>query len=333
MCSFVCPTGGKQSMSSTLLPRAIGRGLRLLAETRVTRLRIKHRRVTAAQAEARGPDGRRLRLTLRAPLVFVCAGAVHTPALLRRSGLTAHIGDTLRLHPTMKCTALFPETVNAERFRLPLVAITEFAPAQRIGGSVFSPAIFALGLAEDWEKRRHLMQLRDRCGIYYAMIRPRGIGSVRPLPIGTEPLVRYRLANADWAALGTATSRLAEAMFAAGAQHVYPSITGHDGWTDAAQARAALAAPLPQGRCSLMTIHLFGSCPPGEDATRCATDSFGRVRGVENLILADASQIPEAPGVNPQATIMALALRAAEAALANGARANAHAAFREAAAA
>ncbi|MCX7886381.1 MAG: GMC family oxidoreductase, partial [Verrucomicrobiae bacterium] len=38
-------------------------------------------------------------------------------------------------------------------------------------------------------------------------------------------------------------------------------------------------------------------------------DSFGRVHGVENLYVNDASLLCTAPGVNPQGAIMALAHR------------------------
>ncbi|OQB91089.1 MAG: Cholesterol oxidase precursor [Verrucomicrobia bacterium ADurb.Bin118] len=58
-----------------------------------------------------------------------------------------------------------------------------------------------------------------------------------------------------------------------------------------------------------MTIHLFSSCPMGEDRKRCATDSFGRLHGFTNLRINDASLLCTAPGVNPQGTIMALARR------------------------
>jgi len=58
-----------------------------------------------------------------------------------------------------------------------------------------------------------------------------------------------------------------------------------------------------------MTIHLFSSCPMGEDQTRCATNSLGQVHGTANLYINDASLIPTAPGVNPQGTVMALARR------------------------
>ena len=81
-----------------------------------------------------------------------------------------------------------------------------------------------------------------------------------------------------------------------------PPLAGIDGL-------ANLADPLPQGRTSLMTIHLFSSCPMGEDKRRCVADSFGKVHGQENLYVADASLLCTAPGVNPQGSIMAFARR------------------------
>ena len=62
-----------------------------------------------------------------------------------------------------------------------------------------------------------------------------------------------------------------------------------------------------------MSIHLFSSCPMGGRAEFHAVDSFGRLWGWNNVIVADGSVLPGAPGVNPQATIMALAMRAADA--------------------
>ncbi|MEO7397875.1 MAG: GMC oxidoreductase, partial [Ilumatobacteraceae bacterium] len=41
----------------------------------------------------------------------------------------------------------------------------------------------------------------------------------------------------------------------------------------------------------------------------CAADSFGRMRGMKNVWVNDASLLPEAPGVNPQGTVMAFAVR------------------------
>ena len=56
-------------------------------------------------------------------------------------------------------------------------------------------------------------------------------------------------------------------------------------------------------------MHAFSSCPIGENPNRTAADSFGKVRGYENLYLNDASMLPDSPGVNPQGSVMALARR------------------------
>jgi len=70
-----------------------------------------------------------------------------------------------------------------------------------------------------------------------------------------------------------------------------------------------LPAIVPQGLGNLMTIHLFSSCPMGEDQSKSAVNSFGQVHGHKNLFVSDASILCSAPGVNPQGTLMAIARR------------------------
>ncbi|WP_352995535.1 GMC oxidoreductase [Mesorhizobium sp. M0904] len=53
------------------------------------------------------------------------------------------------------------------------------------------------------------------------------------------------------------------------------------------------------------------------------------MRGVENLLVANGSLIPEAPGVNPQMTVMVLAFRASEAAIGHSAQERARSAVRD----
>ena len=60
---------------------------------------------------------------------------------------------------------------------------------------------------------------------------------------------------------------------------------------------------------SLMSVHLFSSCPMGEDKEICVTNSYGKVHGEENLYVSDASILPSAIGVNPQGSLMAFAHR------------------------
>ena len=80
----------------------------------------------------------------------------------------------------------------------------------------------------------------------------------------------------------------------------------------------ALSDLLPRKRAQLITIHLFSSCPMGENRQRTATDSFGRVWDAPGLYVNDASLLCTAPGVNPQGSVMGFAWRNALAHLENG---------------
>lgn len=301
-------TGGaaaarRQSMTETFLPRFVRAGGRLLAETRALRLRAEGARW---RVEAVRSDGRRTRVL--AAHVFVCAGAVQTPALLRRSGITRNIGNSLQVHPTAKIVARFDEEVNAPGMGVPPEQVREFAPRLGFGCSISSPPYLALGLTDHGPLAPEILQSWRRCAVYYAMISGEGRGCVRPLPGSRDPLVRYELTPSDRRALAEGLKRLAQLLLAAGATELFPSLSGGPVWrreTDLAQLPGALA----DGAARLMTIHLFGSCPMGERRERCATDSFGRVHGFANLRVNDASLLPGAPGVNPQGTIMAVARR------------------------
>ena len=65
-------------------------------------------------------------------------------------------------------------------------------------------------------------------------------------------------------------------------------------------------------KASVMTVHLCSTVPMGADPARAGVDSGGRVHGLVNVRVNDASILPTAPGVNPQGTVMALAIRNAQ---------------------
>jgi choline dehydrogenase-like flavoprotein len=128
------------------------------------------------------------------------------------------------------------------------------------------------------------------------------------MPLHQDPLVRYRLGEGDFGLLSEALTKLAELLFAAGATALYPNLTGgpvlrspDDLWR--------IPATLSASRTNLMTIHLFSSCRMGERADVSVTNSFGKVHGQEGLYVADASLLCDAPGVNPQGSVMAIARR------------------------
>jgi hypothetical protein len=85
---------------------------------------------------------------IEAENVFVCAGPTQTPVLLRQSGITFHVGNTLAIHPMMKVAARFPEPMDADRHVLPLLQVREFLPEITLGGAFLSPGHLAMLLAD-----------------------------------------------------------------------------------------------------------------------------------------------------------------------------------------
>ena len=206
----------------------------------------------------------------------------------------------------MKVVARFPEQVNHERLGVPVHQVREFAPHMSFGCSISSLPYLMLATA-DYPERRNLIRSQWRhMAIYYAMIAGPAAGRVRNA--GPDALVRYRLSPADWRNLSLGLRRLSRLLLAAGAVELYPSLSGLSPLRTEDDL-SLIPAELPADRTSLMSVHLFSSCPMGENRALCATDSFGRVHGVPDLFIHDASLLCTAPGVNPQGSIVALARR------------------------
>lgn len=301
--SSAAASGRRRSMTETYLPRATKAGARLATGRRVDRLVISGSRAVAAQMSDRA--GRRS--TVRFGDVIVCGGAIQTPALLQRSGLRHRIGRSLAIHPTVKLTARFDDELNVPD-DVPVHQVTEFAPDLSFGGSASSPGLIALALSDHWARFGDAIEAWRNLAVYYAAITSEGRGRVASVPGWRDPLVTYRLTRSDRDLLGRGLARLALVMLEAGATAVYPSYRGAPivrGRRDL----ATMEGTFTVGRASVMTVHLCSTVPMGGDPDRSATDSHGLVHGTANVYVNDASLLPDAPGVNPQASVMAVAIR------------------------
>jgi choline dehydrogenase-like flavoprotein len=301
--------GTKQSMARTLLPRAEAAGARIVSDTTVRRLRIASGRVHGALAEQRHPDGTVEPIEVRASTVFVCGGAIQSPALLQRSGIRRGIGTGLRMHPTIKVAARFPHDLDHDD--VPMHRITEFSPHLAIGGSASRLGHVALALMDSGAAVSGPIADWEQVFVYYAAIRSDLGGRVVAIPGRRAPLVTYRLTDSDLSRLARGLILLGEALLAAGATELHPSVEGGPTarrtedlvqWWDA----------VDRGRSSLMTVHLTSSIRMSRDRTKAGSDGFGAIWDVAGLRVNDASLLADAPGVNPQAAIMTIALRNAE---------------------
>ncbi len=192
-----------------------------------------------------------------------------------------------------------------------MTQVREFAPDMTIGGSATDAPLLALSLLPTQLGVQHVLDYGPDAGIYYAAIRSSGRGRIRVLPRMRDPLVTFGLPAADFARLQSAMGRLLMVLIAAGSEQVVPSVHGGRPITAEAQIPEEVAR-MTRRSADLMTVHVCSSVPMGEDRAICAVDSFGASHEVAGVIVNDASIVNGAPGINPQGTVMALAIRNAE---------------------
>jgi choline dehydrogenase-like flavoprotein len=147
--------------------------------------------------------------------------------------------------------------------------------------------------------------------VWGVQVRAEAEGRVLPGPLG--PRIAYTPARADMARLRRGARILCEMHLAAGALRVYPGVHGGPEVITSPDDLALMDdLPLDPRAWSLIASHLFGTCRMAPDPRDGVVGLDFAVHGVRGLWVVDASIFPTTPGVNPQHTIMALAMLAAE---------------------
>jgi choline dehydrogenase-like flavoprotein len=306
-CAIGCPNNAKGGVHLNALPQACEAGARIVSGLRVKQILAERGR--AGGVVGRTADGAEVRIS--APLVVVAAGAVPTPALLRSSGLGRHprMGRNLSIHPATGVTASFEEEVVPWQGVMQSVGIEELHDQGVLLEATSSPP--GMGAVSAPGYGTHLMRRLDRAAntaTLGAMIADEPSGRV----FGSRsPIVSYRLAKADEGRLATAIRAMAQVMLAAGAKDVELG-GGAPAVRSAAELDAAMQR-LDVRRLRLAGFHPTGTAAAGSDPSRHPVDPEGRLRGVDGVWVADGSILPSCAGVNPQVSIMALAIGVGEA--------------------
>ena len=255
---------------------------------------------------------------MRAGRVVMAGGAIGTPALLLRSGLGGpQAGRRLFLHPVPAVFGRYPEPVRMWSGVPQSVVSDAFA---RLDGSYgfrlevpsVLPGVAAAGVSwRSAEDHRAVMRALDHHAAFIPIVRDREPGHVRIDRDGAA-VVSYAVGHADAAMCVRAIVETAKVHLAAGARQVRTFHTrplaiepgGDIGLFAAAVARRGVAA----NAVGMFSAHQMGTAGMG-GARACVSDPDGAVRGVRGLHVADASAFPNASGVNPMLTVMALARR------------------------
>ena len=307
-CAIGCPRNAKFGVHLNALPEACAAGARIVSEARVLRVLHAEGRVTGVLARRR--DGSTL--IVEAPRVVVAAGATETPPLLRRSGLGGHpeMGRNMALHPATSAAGRFEEPVVAWEGVLQSAAVDEFHESDGILVEATStpPGMGSMALPGLGEELLDELAAADHLVTIGAMIGDEPSGAV----LGRRRVVlRYDLSRRDGARLVKALGVMCRVLLAAGAYEAIVGVPGVAPIRSDADVEA-MESSLNFRRLHVAAFHPTGTARMGADPGCYPVDTDGRLRGVQGLWVADACVLPTCPEVNPQETIMALALAIAD---------------------
>jgi choline dehydrogenase-like flavoprotein len=312
-CGYGCRAGAKRSSARTFLADALARGARVVADCEARTITTATGTVTGVSALTGGR-----RIAVRAARIVLAGGAIGTPALLLRSGLGGPLaGRRLFLHPVPAVFARYPEPMRMWSGVPQSVVSDAFARLDgaygfRLEVPSVLPGVAAAGIAwRSAEAHRAVMRALDHYAAFIPIVRDREPGRVRIDRDGTA-VASYAVRGADAAMCVRAIVETAMVHLAAGAREVRTFHTRplaiEPGGDVGAFAAAVRSRGVAANTVGMFSAHQMGTAGIGSGLER-VSDPDGAVRGVRGLHVADASAFPNASGVNPMLTVMAVARR------------------------
>ncbi|PNS18221.1 Long-chain-alcohol oxidase FAO3 [Sphaceloma murrayae] len=355
-CTLGCGSCGKKGPTETWLPDAAKAGARFIEGFTCSHVNFAPatptcpKRATSVEGTwlSRGSDSipntvgtyaRRVRLQAN-KAVILAAGALQTPVLLKRSGLTnPHIGSHLKLHPVNVLGAIMPERTSPWDGPILTSVVSEL---ENLDGRHHGVKLEATTMLPGWFLPlfpwRDALDFKTWCGRmghavgYISLARDSGEGKVYedPKDEGRTRLA-YNVNRKDGRHIARGLEALARITWGMGAREVRVSSPGvpalvRGQWSAEEEEEdeeeeetrrleewiAQWIEPLVRNGmhsrdAQYASAHQMGSARMGSRARDSAVDGEGRVWGTEGLFVVDTSVFPAASGVNPMITGMAVA--------------------------
>jgi len=286
-CLWGCRIDSKQSTNVTMVPKALAAGLDLVPQFEADTVRE-----TADGVEVTGKHADGRQETFSARRLILASGAIGNTKLLLRSGFGERLpalGHNFYSHPQYMELGLYSEPVDAHRG--PMQSLKSADAGFRRSGfkleNVYAPPAAIAMLVPGFGRahQRHMRRLSHFACIEVC-VRDTHPGHIRMGRKGAFTIEKSLDAE-DRARRDRGLAAIHNIFLSTGAKEI---ISG------------SIA----------ISLHLMGGCNMGVDPKRSVVSPEFRVHGTRHIYSADSSTFPNAPGINPALTIMALSLRAAE---------------------
>lgn len=321
---FACPTDAKNGTHNTLIPRALATGnCELVCAAMAEKIETDAHGNVIGVRYLQEQQGQIQRVTARAKVVIVSAGAIESARLLLHSADRHHprglgndhdlVGRNLQGHYYPGAHGLFEENVYDGIGPGVSVATCEFNHGNPgvVGGGMLAndfiklPIIFWRNALPPDLPRWGAANKRFMRANFTRVLQI--TGPVQDIP---NPEARVTLDPSVQDRWGLPVARLS------GTTHPETMKTAEfmreqaEQWLIAGGAQRVWSAPL--GLFLSGGQHQAGTCRMGDDPVTSVTDRWGRVHAHDNLFVVDGSLHVTNGGFNPVLTIMALAFRSAD---------------------
>lgn len=286
-CLGGCHRGSKQDMLVTYIARGEQAGLKVVSEFLAQRLEYGSDSVTVyghRRNQVEGFSGRK---------AILACGALGTPQLLLNSGFGTRLsalGKCFTGHPQRMCFGIFEERIDAHRGAFQACGSNgpEFKSWRFKLENVFAPpgAVAMTAPMYGADLMRYMKQYRHLACIEVAL-RAETKGTLTTDRSGRLQ-IDYSLCDADKRRSAQGVDLVTDMLKATGAKAVVTS------WMH-------------------FCLHLMGGCVIGTNGKDAVVNEQFQVYDHDNLYIADSSIFPNAPGINPALTVMALSHKLADA--------------------
>jgi choline dehydrogenase-like flavoprotein len=286
-CLNGCHRDSKQSSMAAFVQKAELSGLDIATEIEIMKVEDSPGGVTLHGLQ--GMIGAKKSVTFRGKKVILAGGAFGSTKMMLLSGFQKSLpalGQKFASHPQFMWFGFQKEYVDAHKLYFQSVASKD--PTFRANGfkleNVFAgPVSTGMLFTTHGAKHHELMKRYRYMQCVEVAVRDENVGVIRVDKKG-KLMVDKPLTAQDHERKNKGLSAIRNILVAAGAYEVFESNM-------------------------YFGLHLMGGCVMGTDPKKSVVDPEFKVHGKHNLYICDSSVYPNAPGINPSLTIMALAHR------------------------
>lgn len=286
-CLSGCRIESKQSSNTAILPGLLEKGLELVSSFEVFEVKEEQDGIKVSGKNKLGEA-----VSYSARYLALAAGAIGNSKILLRSGFDKKLktlGHEFYTHPQSMCLGIYQEKINAHKG--PLQSFKSTDPNFRKNGfkleNVFAPPV-AIGMLIPGLAAKHLKVMKNITHMACVEVAVRDTHPGQIKKISNDKFKIIKSLNGE--------DRERESKGLLAIDNIFKS-TG--------------AKEIIRGQFRI-GLHLMGGLNLGVDPSKSVTGPDFRLHHSKRIFAVDSSLFPNAPGINPSLTIMALAFKAAD---------------------